>query len=435
VIAVLTAFLLTALLGLVALSVDGGLAQDESRRIKAAADAAALAGATMLFTNYPTIESTNGVTPDPNSAARNAALASATDNGFGASSTCTVTVNIPPLNGPFSAAGGGVDFKGYIEVIIAFQEPRHFSAVWGGTANTVTARAVARGRWKAQKNGILVLDPNQKDALDASGTGSATVTGGASVIVDSNNDEAARGTGGGGITADRFDITGGYTGSLYGNIYTKQPPTPDPLRGLPVPNITIDGTITKVSLGHGNFQYTLTPGRFNTNSNNTLPSVFNTGDVVIFKQASYNSVGGIYYIDGGGFKSTGASLIMDPLTTGGIMIYNHPHSSSPSEQIQITGNSAGIVNLSGLAAGPYKGILLWNDRLSTVPLSVSGAGNFSMTGTFYAANAQLQITGQGDATIGSQYISRTLTLSGGGNIRIDYRDDTTAKLREVMLVE
>jgi putative Flp pilus-assembly TadE/G-like protein len=437
VIAVLTAFLLTFLLGLVALSVDGGLAQDEARRVKAAADAAALAGATELFKSYPIIMNSPPGMPyyDPEGRANAAALASATTNGFGASATCSVTVNIPPKSGPFSNGGGNTDLMGYIEVIIAFQEPRHFSSIWGSDPVTITSRSVARGRWRSMKNGILVLDPSAKDALDASGQGSATVTGGASVIVDSNNAEAARGTGNGGMTATEFDITGGYTGSLYGNIYLNQPPTPDPLRNLPVPPVPPDGTISKISLGNGNFKYTLTPGRFNNSSTNKLPSVFNVGDIVVFKQASANANGGIFYIDGDGFKSTGASLIMDPLTTGGMMIYNNPTSDATTQQIQITGNSAGIVNLSALTSGPYKGILLWENRTSTVPVSISGGGDFTMIGTFYAANAQLQITGQSDATIGSQYISRTLTLSGGGNIKINYTDDMTAKLRDVILVE
>ena len=38
------------------------------------------------------------------------------------------------------------------------------------------------------------------------------------------------------------------------------------------------------------------------------------GDVVILKQASVDD--GIYYIDGGGFKSTGATITMDGSTSG-----------------------------------------------------------------------------------------------------------------------
>jgi hypothetical protein len=255
------------------------------------------------------------------------------------------------------------------------------------------------------------------------------VTGGASVIVDSSNAEAARATGGGAVTATDFEISGGYSGALTGTIHTGVQPVPDPLRYLPVPSVPPDGTLTKQSLGNGNFLYTLTPGRYAN-----LPS-FQSGDQVVFEQESYNSAGGIFYIDGGGLKSTGATISMDPLTSGGIMIYNNPSSSATSQQIQITGNSSGSVSLSPLTSGPYAGLLLWQDRTSTVPLSLSGGGSFTLGRTFYAANAQLQISGGGTATIGSQYISRTLTLGGNGAITINYTDNGTARLREVTLVE
>ena len=145
--------------------------------------------------------------------------------------------------------------------------------------------------------------------------------------------------------------------------------------------------------------------------------------------------GGIIYIDGGGFKSTGANITMDGTTSGGVMIYNNPDGSSLADTIQISGNSAGTVNLSALTDGPYAGILLWQNRSATQQLSVSGGGNFSLIGTFYAANALMTVTGNGDAVIGSQYISRLLNLGGGGNTMITYTDSGSGRLREVVLVE
>ena len=112
-------------------------------------------------------------------------------------------------------------------------------------------------------DGIILLDPTVKDSLDASGTGLAIVTGGAAVIVNSNNAEAARGTGGGGITANDFEITGGYTGSLNGTIHTGTTPVPDPLRYLPVPSVPANGIMTVTNLTQGNKHYVLSPGRYN----------------------------------------------------------------------------------------------------------------------------------------------------------------------------
>jgi hypothetical protein len=58
-----------------------------------------------------------------------------------------------------------------------------------------------------------------------------------------------------------------------------------------------------------------------------------------------------------------------------------------------------------------------------------------MTGTFYAANAQMSVTGNGAAAIGSQYISRTVTFGGGGTTTINYSDKGTARVRDIRLVE
>jgi len=72
---------------------------------------------------------------------------------------------------------------------------------------------------------------------------------------------------------------------------------------------------------------------------------------------------------------------------------------------------------------------------ATQQMAVSGGGSFSLLGTFYTANAQLSVSGNGNAVIGSQYISRTLNLGGGGSTFIQYSESGTARLREVVLVE
>src|SRR5207253_2856645 len=158
-------------------------------------------------------------------------------------------------------------------------------------------------------------------------------------------------------------------------------------------------------------------------------------DIVIVHQASSNSNGGIYYLDGTGFKSTGANITMAPLESGGVMFFNAPsNSNGASQAIDITGNPSGTLALSALTSGPYTGILVFQDRSSSIGLNISGSGSFNLEGTFYAPNANLSATGNGAAVIGSQYITRTLTLGGGGAVIIDYHPNGTAPLREVKLV-
>jgi hypothetical protein len=332
-------------------------------------------------------------------------------------------VNIPPAIGPFA------NKFGYVEVIIVYNQPRYFSTIWGSDSIPVTARAVAVGRWVGSKVGILVLDPTVKDAFITTGGGSVTVTGSAAVLVNSNNPaSAADASGGGSPTASSFYVTGGVNGNFNGTVVTGYPPSPDPLAYLPLPSVPADGTMTVTNLGQGNKKYVLTPGRYAN-----LPS-FQSSDTVIFQQASAGN-GGIYYLDGGGFSSQGATLTMDPTTSGGIMIYSAPSSQSSSQNINITGNASGLVNLSALTSGPYQGILFFQNRTATQTMSVSGNGSFNLVGTFYLANGALGVSGNGTASIGSQYISRTLNVSGTGTITINYSDNGTAKERDIYLVE
>lgn len=59
-----------------------------------------------------------------------------------------------------------------------------------------------------------------------------------------------------------------------------------------------------------------------------------------------------------------------------------------------------------------------------------------ITGTFYAANAQMNINGSGTTNyIGSQYISYDLALGGNGNITIDYGNAPIPRSRVLRLVE
>src|SRR5262249_25597727 len=109
-VATLVCLVLVTLLGLTALAVDGGLMQDNKRRVQAA-----LAAATKLYQNYNSITTSN---PDPGGGAVSAAMTSAGNNGFpnngkviavtddGSSPSdgtgSIVTVNIPPKSGPFT---------------------------------------------------------------------------------------------------------------------------------------------------------------------------------------------------------------------------------------------------------------------------------------------------------------------------------------------
>jgi hypothetical protein len=119
------------------------------------------------------------------------------------------------------------------------------------------------------------------------------------------------------------------------------------------------------------------------------------------------------------------------LTGKGVMIYNNPLSSS--DAVNISGQ--GTVTLSPPTSGVYAGITLFQNRSSTVGISLSGNGNTSLTGTFYAAGARFTLSGNGTSTMGSQYISADLTATGNGAINVTWNSATVARPRDIRLVE
>ena len=411
-VAVIVAVSLTALFGIIALTVDGGMLMDKRRQAQCAGDSAALAGASDLYYNWWV-----GKGRDTTGTAAVAARAEAAANGYTHGvDGCTVTVNIPPTSGIFAG------MVGHVEVIISGAQPRYFSRLQGSADIAYQARAVARGRTSSINNAIIVLDPGQKGALNAGGNGSISVTG-SPIQVNSNNSEAMIANGGGAMTADKFLVAGspGWStpggGSFTGPIVSNSDPIPDPLASLPYPDkstLTIRST-NKVQMS-GNKTYNLQPGIY-------VGGISASGGDI-------RMAPGIYYMDGGGFSLSGQAQ----LTGTGVMIFNAP--TANSDTISMSGG--GNVFLTPMTTGPYQGISLFQTRESTAALSVSGSSGASMviSGTFYAAGATLNVTGNGtQQTIGSQYISNTLVLGGNGSYAVNWNAADTPGSRELQLVE
>jgi hypothetical protein len=403
------------MIGIVAIALDGSLILDQRRRAQAAADAAALAAAIDLYTNYAT---NKGL--DPNGTANASALAithaNEQNNGW-QQGDVDPRVYIPPQNSPNPNINGK---PGYAEAIIEYNQTRAFSLIFGSDNIPIRGRAVAAGLLKPLDKGIILLDPSGQ-SLTAVGNASIDVTSGA-IVVDSNNSAAASLVGNASIIAPTIDFTGSPGYSLSGNagfgpgttLASNQPPVPDPLAYLPPPNpnsLTVQSS--KTLQIKGKFSQPLNPGVY-------------IGGINIAGQANVTLNPGIYYMKGGGFSDTGQGS----LTGNGVMIYNDNGGGS----INIAGN--GQVSLSPITSGPYQGITLFQDRSSSAGISVTGNGNMSISGTFYAAGATLNITGNGTGNnIGSQYVSYDLNLTGNGEIDITYESSSAPLVRVFGLVE
>jgi hypothetical protein len=410
VVAVLIAVCLVVILGMAAISIDGGTLLAERQRAQAAADAAASAAAADMYYNHLIY---GGV--DVTGTAKASAFSTAVANGFNNDGdTNVVKVHIPPI------AGDYVGKKGYAEVEVQYNFQRGFSNIFSRGSIPVRGRAVARGGTSSFEAGIICLDPTLKGALNSHGNGRVVVTN--SAVIDNSNhpDAAAIAGGGGSLTAPMFRITGDYTttgsGTFIGEIRTHVPPTPDPLANIPQPD---PSTMTLQS----NKKIGLTSG-----TTYLEPGVYR-GGIQMSSSASIVMAPGIYYLDGGGFQFTGGGS----LTAEGVLFYNAPRNSSDA----ITINGSGPIRLSPMQSGIYQGITVFVDRTANVPVNVQGNGSDSIiSGTFYDAGGMISLAGSGGVTnMNSQFICRAMEISGNGDINITWNPQILAQIRVLSLVE
>ncbi len=400
-----------AIIGVVAIAMDGGLLLDHKRQVQSAADAAALAGAEDLYANWAANQGR-----DTTGTGKTSALATAAANGFtndGVNSVVTVTFS----PGQYQAgpnAGTAIP-AGYVEVIVKFNQARGFSSIFGSSSLPVVARAVARGRRKASNIGILVLNPTADSSLAITGSASMKVDG--KVIVDSSSFSAASSSGGAGLTSTEMDITGNYSSSnnsffSANPLKTSQTATPDFLANVPVPDPT---TMTVQSKSQLNIS---SPAILN-------PGVY-VGGISISAQVTLNP--GIYYLQGGGFTMGGSS----PLTANGVMLYNGPGSDGSTGPISIAGS--GTVVISPPTSGPWYGISVFQNRTATSTITLQGSSGTNFTGTIYAASGSVVVSGSNGSTMGSQYVSNTLSMSGSSTFN-DINPANGYAPRDIRLVE
>src|SRR5262249_41913299 len=148
----------------------------------------------------------------------------------------------------------------------------------------------------------------------------------------------------------------------------------DPLRFIPEPDPLSMTLQSKNKTQYSNGNHTLYPGVYQ-------------GGISISGKGNLTLMPGIYYMDGGGFNMSGQGN----LYAAGVMIFNAPQ--APSDTISITGSDGGSVYLTPPTSGLYQGLTLFQDRDSGNTLTVSGGGAFFVTGTFYAADALMKISG------------------------------------------
>lgn len=408
---VLIALGMVAIVGIVAVAVDGGQLFAERRRSQNAADNAALAAA------YAICKKTDPVA---------AGLASAATNGYdndGASNT--VTLNHPPLS------GAHLGDNEYSEAIVDSHRTTFFAQLIGFNDLPVTTRAVSHCRLSFDYAVLALTTRNDIHGLEVTGTGSLNVNGGGIMSDSTHPTQALYDFGSGSITAEVIHASGGVTCDGVCNPPAEGgvPYVPDPLASLPPPAVqpqpaqstpTASPTCTTGG-GH--------PG-LAVNFNGSMNITLNPGMYCYIKGGSgihYILNPGIYYIDGAGPLGFGIQITGDSTITGSnVMFYLSPNAG----MVDMHGNA--YVNISSCrSTNPgawcvgslsiYSGMLFFADRSYVKSISMIGNAHWDATGTIYAAGSNLDLSGNGvDNNLSSMIIAYTIKLGGDANTVVNY---------------
>jgi len=404
-IAVVTALCLAAFLGVIALGIDGGLWMAERRKAQTAADSAALAAAAVLYERF---DEERGL--DPSGKAEAAALEYAEKYGYTNDEAVTppllqVIVEIPPTpdegpsNPEYEYESQFVGKAGYVKVRIQTYQKRLFSAIFDGGDLFVTRRAVAVGAKPAtvySPAAVILLDPAANGSYTAAG--SARLVADAGIKVNSNHGRAITANNAGSLTAPLIEVVGGtYStsgGTINGPVQSPSEPISDPLLSVVPPNPSAQPTRSAPPLWGNGTAITIQPGLYN-------------GGLSLNGWSKVTMEPGVYYMKGGGFSVANGVR----LAGKGVMIYIDNGGGKFNFQ------GGGVIDLSAPESGPHTGIVMWQDRNSSQPISIANGSETTIKGTVYAAGAAMTIAGgAGISQYGSQIIARTLDISNNAKI-------------------
>jgi Flp pilus assembly protein TadG len=429
---ILIVLAIVGLIGLTALSIDGGNAFMNRRHAQASADAAALAAGLAKLNSLDwygagmTRAYTNGYTND------------------GVHST--VTINNPPSAtdcNPNDAASPYVGNNEYIQVIIHSTVDTYFATIVGVNQTSSCVESIARA-----KSGNYTSAFNGAGMVGLKPTGSGTIGANGNVTLDINNaglfDNSSSAcafnvNGNAGLSVDTaYQVVGTFckngnvnvSGPVQSATQVKYPPD----ISFPAPTISCSGTGSLV----GN---TYQPGNYSS--------------ISINGNGSYSFAPGNYCVTGGisvnGNTSLSMSNINMKLSGGSFSINGNSYVNCSNFLFYSTGGSSGVsfngnasnactdvtffLETGGLSwngnvantfaansVGPYANLLVYMPYGNNSALTINGNSGNQIRGTIMGISAPITINGNSGTTTGfhSQIIGYTITLNGNSNTVINF---------------
>lgn len=419
--AIITALVMTMLMGFAGLAVEVGLWYGDRRSAQTAADAAALGAAYRIYEEGSDDESDiEGIEDEIVAAGEASAERNDYING---EDGVVLTLNNAPESGP----NAGNDLA--VEAILVKPRTTMMSSFFMGDSVSISTRAVAVVA-DAGPFCVLALDGSAGAALRFGGAAELDMTA-CGIIVNSTANNAMDLVGGAIVGATYADIVGDYTKSSNSTLDLEEgaPNTdaealPDPYGHLDVPTGSgcAFGTppVYKVN---NNQSVTLSPGRY-------------CGGIKINAGANVTMSPGNYVLVGGVFDVAGTATV----TGAGVTIFL---TGSGTDYAQVTINAGASVTLSAPTSGDYEGLAFFQDRgapeiNSGAPNKFNGGGTMNISGALYFPKQLIQYSGGNSSGAGCmRMVALQIEFVGTSNVEFSCAgyDFATVTLRPPTLME
>lgn len=417
VMAVFTTLMVLIIVGFCGLATDVGIWELHQRKMQAAADAAALAGAIAQSAGQNVTSAVDAVTGS---------------YGFA-----------DGQNGVSVTANAGVPAANDVEVVIRAPQAQFFSRLLIAGGPTVTVKAAARLAGRPGSMCVQALDPSGRLA-----TRSLTFTGttnvelqGCDLYNDSSAGDSTRFGGTSTLSVRNIFLAGGYSQTNDANVYTGNTPSsppyypiatdvqpiPDPYAGLSIDAeggaITVNDPYAGISTAYGGCEET--NYRVVANAEATASPGVYCGGITVESGATLTLNPGTYILDRGNFDVAGGATVIG----NGVTIILTSSTGSNYGTINFAGDSTETLTApaSGASAG-LPGIVLWVDK-NAPPANdwLNGGSTQNINGAIYLPSQEVNYAGGNVTSADSSPQSNcvqlvALTVNFVGNSSFSHRN-------------
>ncbi len=420
----LIAIALVGLIGVAALSIDGGRIYSDRRHAQNAADTSSYAGALTIAQLGAISASPMTISTGP---AVSNAIARATSNGYTTDADTTVTATV---SGPHTDAG--VYYLVTVTIVDRIDTTFAHLVFTGPLRSTVTSTVRVRPPQNITFGfSVYGASPNSCETIFFSGSSNTTINGGG---VYSNSDQDSGGGGGCdsgansgsgdvNVTTGGISSVGGWDSGGSGSI-TPAPTTGATQKDLPpypVPDCT--GLVNRGDAVYNGGVVLLEPGIYG--------EIRFTGNPVVTMNP------GMYCITGsGGFTGTGGTI-----TGLNVMIYleDGPFNLGGNTLVNLTAPT----NLVDASGTQWAGMLIYMNYFNDEQVVITGTGLTAYTGTVFApgptqsANQpKCEVTGSGGSLgLNSQLICYTVKISGSSEVLLNFDQSQNFKIPGALELE